>query len=203
MIPATEKTGLNSVDKLLIPVLLLNLFYNSGFVSHNIFDQINSYRILQKSYSDYGISPENLYNKIYLTKNLVSPEKIHLWKEYDFSKIDEEQSVIFISDLFFGKDMSALLNINEFEGKKYFHKERFEELLSWLLFLSVKELFKNEILNSKEKTDRIKLLYNFFTNISKKAGKSGYRVAVLKLLLMQDNGESMKNMSFDKSKVSQ
>lgn len=199
-LPATKNTKTTSIDKLLIPVILFYILYNSNPYNRNYFDILNTYILLQKCYGYLSVPLNELYSKIYLTKNLISPEKIHLWKENEFSEIDNEQLVIFISDLFFGKDIAAYLGLHEFEGTSYFHKESFELILGWFCLLSVKEIFKGNPGTEKETLNKLKLYYQLFETLKEKAAESGYSVVKLKELLLNTNGKTKNLLSTKKQK---
>ena len=85
--------------------------------------------------------------------------------------------------------MTAYLNIHDYEGKTYFNKENFEDLIDWIFILSIKEIFKDSEIKAKDRLARIKELHQFLDIISSKAPESGYEVKKLKEILLNSNGK--------------
>jgi glycosidase len=189
-----KKNG-TSDKKILIQLILLhNIFQHSTL--NNLFDLIDTYRILNSSFRTLGVSEDRIYSTIYLIKSLTGKEKYHLWAESLFTDpkpmqlSDKECKVIYVSDLFYGQDISEYLNINEYKGEKYFHKESFETLLDWLFLLLSAGYFKEKKKDEKTILSKIKAQYSFFSDIKIKAGKTGYNISKLKELLLGKNGKA-------------
>ncbi len=206
--PFSQKDGLE--NKLLIHFIFLHNIFNQTAMNglrENIpleFDQLDIYRVLNNSFKRIGIPEDQLYSRIYLIKSLIRKEKIHLWTETELigNKPDrrgcKENQVIYVSDLFFGNDVTAYLNIHDHKGIKYFHKESFETILDWLFFLSVKNYFSETKINEKAILNKIKEHYTFFVSIKEKAAESGYDIARLKELLLKSNKQVKKKMKREK-----
>jgi hypothetical protein len=182
---------------ILMPLFIIDILYNDELHSRRMFDMLDTYNILYKYYSAQHFSEDEIYRTIYLVKSLTSQEKLHLWKTGNLIKNKNESYAIYISDLLFGKNMIAYLNIHDYEGITYFNKENFEELIYWINFLSIKEIFKDRKIKVKDRLTRIKGLNQFLNAILEKAPKSGYEVKKLKELLLNRNGK----IKSQKSKV--
>jgi glycosidase len=179
----------NADSKILIQLLMLhNIFQYSDLI--NLFDNIDTYRMLNNTCRNFGIPEDKIYSTIYFIKSLTGKDKYHLWKDKDMVGTGKESRVIYISDLFYGENIAAYLNINEHLGIKYFHKESFETLLDWLFMLLSASYFNEMKTSEKIALDKIKMLYSFFIDIKDKAEKSGYSILKLKTLILGKNGKA-------------
>ncbi len=180
-----KKKG-NIENKILIHLIFLyNIFHQ--YASNNLFDQIDAYRVLDKSLKEAGVREDQVYSRVFLIKTLISKEKIHLWMEGKLISNKKENMIIYGSDLLAGDDAVRYLNINDYEGKKYFHKESFETMLDWLFFLSVINYFGKNRTNEKAVLKKVKECYTFFNTMKKKAAESRYEIQRLKELLLGIN----------------
>jgi hypothetical protein len=185
------KNNKNANSKILIQLLMLhNIFQYSGL--HNLFDNIDAYRVLNNTCRNFGIPEDKIHSTIYLIKSLTGKDKYHLWTEKDMAGTRKESRVIYVSDLFYGESIAAYLNINEHNGIKYFHKESFDWLLDWLFMLLSASYFKQKKTTEKTTLDKIKTYYSFFTDVKDKAEKSGYDILKLKSLMLGKNGKVRK-----------
>ncbi|HKJ82331.1 MAG TPA: alpha-amylase family glycosyl hydrolase [Ignavibacteriaceae bacterium] len=188
-----SKLPVESYD-ILIPLFIIDILYNDELRSRRMFDMLDTYNILHKYYTVQNLSEDEIYRMIYLVKSLTSQKKLHLWKTGSLIDNKNESLAIYVSDLLFGKNMTAYLNIHDYEGKTYFNKENFEELIEWIKILSIKEIFKDREIKVKDRLTRIKILNQFLNTILDKVPKSGYEVRKLKELLLNSNGK-IKNQS--------
>ena len=179
-----NESGIRTLIQLII---LHNIFQHSTM--HNLFDQIDTYRILSNSLRSSGISEDKLHNTILLVKSLTGNDKYHLWTETKLFGSDKENQVIYVSDLFFGQNVTTYLNINEYRGIKYFSKENFETLLEWLFLLSLAGMFKKKKIKERTVLEKIKTHYSFFETLRQKANESGYKIVNIKELLLGKNGK--------------
>ncbi|HKI79810.1 MAG TPA: alpha-amylase family glycosyl hydrolase [Ignavibacteriaceae bacterium] len=186
----------------LLPLIFLENIYNHGAQISYLFDKIDTYKILNKYFSGQGLSNDESYKKIYLIKSLISNEKLHLWRNRIDIINNKEKNVIYFSDILYGKSMSVLLNIHSYKGNMYLHKESFEDLLNWLLILSMIELFKDEKQKEKEILDSIKSRFLFFNMLKENAKDSGYEIAEMKKSLLSKNGKPVKKTIKKKAEIS-
>ena len=177
-------------DTLIQLIILHNIFHRSTL--HNLFDHVDTYRVLSNSLRNFGLSEEKLYITIFFIKTLTGNDKYHLWNKTDLSESGNEEKVIYISDLFYGENISGYLNIHEYKGIKYFNKENFEKLLDWLFLISSAACFNQKKETEKASLDKIRVLYNLFSNFKIKAEESGYEILKLKELLLNSNGKAKK-----------
>lgn len=186
---------------ILIPLLIIDNLYNDTSDSGKMFNMLDTYNILDKYYKAQGFSENNTYSKIYMIKSLTSQDKLHLWKTGKLVENKNENLAIYASDLLFGKNVTAYLNIHDYEGNIYFNKENFELLIQWLYLLSIKEVFLDDKIIAKDRQNRIRKLYQFLSTISDKASESGYNVKRLKELLLKSNGKVKKSLPQKKKRT--
>lgn len=101
----------------------------------------------------------------------------------------------FIKEIFDNNEISAFLNVNEFEGIKYFSKEKFELLINWVFNFSASFSIKNFIkqnnkssgnknselkINSANFKKELKEINDFFEDLIEKSESSGYMVDNMK-----------------------
>ena len=160
-------------EKIFLQLIVLhNIFQHSTM--HNLFDQVDMYRVLNNSFKNFGVKEDNIYRTIYLIKSLTGNDKYPLLNETKLNGSDENR-IIYISDLFFGENIAAYLNIHEYMGTKYFHKENFETLLDWLFLFTVRNYFKENKIAEKKLLERVKAHYSFFETLKKEAEESSKR----------------------------
>ncbi len=84
--------------------------------------------------------------------------------------------------------MNNFLHVNEFEGKTYFNKERFEELLDWIMLLN-EISFNHNILIKDEKTflKKLKVSSEKVLNLRAAANLSQYDINKFKTEIIRSN----------------
>jgi glycosidase len=114
-------------------------------------------------------SSELLLNKEY--KKVTSDKK----KTKNQNNIQKYLVVLFESKL-----ISAFLQVNEYNGNKYFNKERTEDFLKWIFILSsIKNPdynIKTRSISTSQFTNQLKDFYQAYSNILDKMLKSEYKV---------------------------
>ena len=123
---------------------------------------------------------EKIYEQAALIK-LLAVE----WNEYILSENNSKSE--FIQKLFYGLS-AEYLNVNEFEGIKYFSKERMEQLLNWSFTANSFNYLRRSnkhgsAKNSETRTSFItdfkkefKYSFEFFDKLKIASDKSGYKV---------------------------
>lgn len=116
-------------EKILLPKYLQSLFFASGDDNETVNTRIH----LIKVFFDPGFetSHKTLSNH---QSNIVKSKKS---KSISIKKSTNQQPLVtFISDLFSNDVIFNLLSVNEYDGIRYFNKERFESLVKWLTILT-------------------------------------------------------------------
>jgi glycosidase len=154
----------------------------SNLMNENItFDHLR----LNKPVDDILLSlqhgSERIYEQAALIKLLSAEGDKYIFLENNSVKGKNIAGVQeFISNLFYG--MSAeFLNVNEFEGTKYFSKERMEHLLDWTFTLNSLDNLKTLLSNdSKTYTTKFKKefknSFELFEKLKSASNRSGYKV---------------------------
>ena len=187
----------------LLSLILFNRLFNSNGREENLFENLIAGKPLSIIYN--FISPDNPENgnDIHLVKLLTSKNLFVLWdnsikrmsnesKEKKKKSLNEKD---FVTTLFNDSNAKWYLGLNEFEGIKYYNKEKFEKLLNWIFSLKVLNLngFKDPdvkkdknkktkfVKNEKTSTyeDHIRNIlkeYKFFQNLKKASDDSGYKL---------------------------
>jgi len=100
------------------------------------------------------------------------------WRDYE--SLDFLPQLM--KEIFNDKNMVSILQINEYEGKIWFNKESFEDLVAGLFVVSVLEILRNIEKKSERKT-AFRKRYGYIKTLLATADASGYEVnAFLKLI---------------------
>ena len=164
---------------LFLPVLVL---YDviTNFNNGNTFNELR----LNKPVDEVLLSLQHNSEKIYEQAALIKlfPSE---WNEYILSGNNPHSE--FISRLFYGLS-AEFLNVNEFEGTKYFSKERMEQLLSWMFTLNTFNYLRYKTKRPgtavSQKPDAVltnfkkefKAFHDLFEKLRNASEKSGFRV---------------------------
>jgi len=145
--------------------------YNS-ITRKNIFEKLMLDKVLANAFERWGHSYENLNKEVELIKVLLTDEIFNLLEKElkngkkknnshqaakeslpagkadskmgnNFKNTSTEQKIIDI--LFSSRTILHFINLNEFEGIKYYSKERFEELINWIFTLNGINILKEEL----------------------------------------------------------
>ena len=199
----TDENNNHNRFAVLLSVFLFNRIFNSNGREENFFDKLILGKPLNSSFS--FISADNIEtgDDIHLVKILTSKDKVVLWdksvkrviKKPKGNKKKSLSEKEFLSELIEGDDVKWFIGINEYEGVKYFNKEKFEKLLNWVFSLNILtqingkdsliQRSKSKKTETKEKNAVIRkpetqsknILkdYRYFENIKKAAAGSGYK----------------------------
>jgi len=159
-------------DDLLLSKPVTNIFQkqpNAG----SIHQRIESLKILLMGFLlDKNKSRKKTPVKKSVPKSLKSDDKSDAFSS--FRSLLEEQNV------------HNFLRVNEFEGTTYFNKERFEELLQWILLLNLTHSPSHKVGNQNTESEKIKSesdkelltfsknIYERFIELIDKAEQCGY-----------------------------
>ena len=190
---------------LILSKILLNESSETGHKRIYLFDKLMLDKVLFSAFEQWGHSFEKIIEEINLVKILsIEPELYNpdppgsdLKQKNPFSK-----EKILIDKIFAGNDLLSYLNYNEFNGIKYYSKERFENLINWIFTLEIlmmtrdgifngslraqtagKILKKKKaggIINSAEYLRKLKNSRQIYLNIIEASGNSGYKLEELK-----------------------
>jgi len=185
---------------ILLSIFLFNRIFNSNSRAENLFDSLIIGKALEQGLKANSSPEKNVGEDIHLIKILTLKDKSSLWDNIDKQvKGRKQKSSLtkneFLSALFDGDDVKWFTLVNEYEGNKYFNKEKFELLLDWIFTLKVSlASVKNETTKRKSKKDsektsakssreikeeKIKNIikdYKFFNSLKSASEKAGYKL---------------------------
>ncbi|MEO8233351.1 MAG: alpha-amylase family glycosyl hydrolase [Ignavibacteriota bacterium] len=149
-------------DELLMWKPLFEIFAHLGFD-----DAGKSYELSKTLFSESLIYFQNVVSVVKTVKSKSDRIETEILSEYFNSLIK--------NDL-----LSAFMQVNEYEGTKYFNKERIEEFVKWNFILSIINKFCESL--DKEKISKkgflvsLKNSFQKFADVSERISKSQYRV---------------------------
>lgn len=89
----------------------------------------------------------------------------------------------YLYNLFRNEDASNFIQVNDYLGTKYFNKERIEELIKWILIITlINKCHLNEtkkVPSQKHFTEKLKFFYQTYLKISDRISKSEYKLDLL------------------------
>ncbi len=97
-----------------------------------VYDNLQITKAMTEIFKSCGHNVEKIYEEALLIRALFS--KVYIFSKPDLLKPGSES--IFIAELINNKEVAEYLSLNEFEGNLFYNKERFENLLNWVLTLS-------------------------------------------------------------------
>ncbi len=156
-------TGKNDVDLLFYNLLLHKPL--SGIIENQMTEN-NSFVVLQiiKALITF-----------YYIKSKRMKARSKKKKRYDESGNKSNKILIDTLNVLLDSNIvNNLLHINEFEGTTYFNKERFEELIYWILLIQILDLFDNTQNEEKKLIQDIKKAFEKTETLIKEADESGY-----------------------------
>ncbi len=200
----SEVTIYNGKDNLndaaiLASVFLFNRLFNSNGKEKDLFENLIIGKPLNSGLSNVRPTSKDAGDDVHLIKILTSRNIAGLWdksiKQSDVKKktktTDEND---FITNLIKEDDVKWYLGVNEYDGIKYFNKEKFEKLLKWILSLKIlhnidskdsskrkavkkQPVKKSVVLNKKSlQIQNISDEYKFFESLRKASEESGYQL---------------------------
>ncbi|MBK9098965.1 MAG: alpha-amylase [bacterium] len=199
LLPVKSKVETNREYLTFINLVLLKQLFSkkSDYEKiHIIFDELLLQRpitnILQKQVNGSSIHQRIELIKVLLSIFIMKKQKSSVKVSYKKSaakvikKSDEQQFMTSIKSLLADDIINNFIRVNEFEGRTYFNKERFEELTKWILqfnFILLPSKFtdKNDFKTKLKKSDFEKQLlksvkenFNLYSELITKAEASGY-----------------------------
>jgi glycosidase len=151
----------NYFEKILLDTPVGNILRRLGRGEYDIYKEISLINILQ--------------DKQKIQCSFTGADNNKLEKN---NNIEKNRLLILLDD----KSVCEFINVNEFEDKVYFSKENFNELIEWLLTLSVLDLIyqskivKNEGLNREEVVSSLQSFYKVFQEINDLSARSEYKL---------------------------
>jgi glycosidase len=181
--------------ELFFPIISLNSLISNLKSENNMFDELRLHKIIDELMLSMHHNPQRIYEQSSLIRLLSLDKDRFILQNQNSGKskykglLPEEE---LLSNLFSGLTASYL-NVNAFEGVRYFSKERMEELLSWISTLNNLNYLKNyklnkersRSLNNSKKPEtaltaafkkEVKKSFNFFEKLLKASEKSCYKV---------------------------
>ncbi len=206
----------NRIDKKTLSFLLLNkiLFYifkspDDKNISEEVFDELLMWKPLFEILSHLRFDDAGKYYQLSKVLFSESPayfkndvETVNDKKAKSTQKETEDLNKYFNS-LIENDFLSAFIQVNVYEGIKYFNKERIEEFVKWNFILSVTDEF-SEHLKKEKVSDRIlsgliKIAFEKFVKVSELIIKSEYRA---KDLIVKPKTKTIKKEKSKKKTVS-
>ena len=208
----------------LLSLILFNRILNSNGKEENLFDNLLIGKALNSGFNIISQNNAETGNDILLVKLLTAKGKSELWDKSTKSvnkepkgtrkksQLDEKEFLIQLLD---GDDAKWYVSFNEYEGIKYYSKERLEKLLNWVFSLKIlteindkdskvkpfkkKQSIKKTVLQSNSEIQIKNILkdYKFFEKIKKASDDSGYKFN--ELLLSLENSKVKKKAEKIKS----
>lgn len=172
------KDNLLHLISLVIPIAIFKkkFFKEYLFDNYQLFDDLLLDNVLFESFERIGNNYEHIYSDLHLLKILVyNYDKLTAGLLQNGSKNGSKKDIQNSLLDFIAADMEAgnFLIINEYEGIKYFNKERLEYLLDWFAFINIIEGTTGKI---DEFITKLKCYYSIITELKEKAFNSGYKL---------------------------
>lgn len=130
---------------------LLSLFLVKRLLNSNKdnFDTLLFWKALKEVFESVGINKEEIDANIILIKGLAFNDIPGLWQTDNLEKENDEKQ--FLDVITKNDEINSYIGLNEYEGVKYYNKERFENLINWILSLHTLNL-SQEYFRYKEKS---------------------------------------------------
>ena len=172
------KDNLLHLISLVIPIAIFKkkFFKEYLFDNYQLIDDLLLDNVLFESFERIGNNYEHIYSDLHLLKILVyNYDKLTAGLLQNGSKNGSKKNIQNSLLDFIATDMEAgnFLIINEYEGIKYFNKERLEYLLDWFAFINIIEGTTGKI---DEFITKLKCYYSIITELKEKAFNSGYKL---------------------------
>ncbi|MGE5796941.1 MAG: hypothetical protein ACM34N_09160, partial [Ignavibacteria bacterium] len=217
-ISADDPAGLSKHIKenreLFLPLILLKILMNDSSDTNQkkdyLFDKLMLDRVLSSAFEQWGHNFEKIIEEINLVKILSRDLELYspaVLESPSKTKQTYTRERMLIEKIFSGKDYLTYLNYNDFNGVKYYSKERFENLISWIFTLEnlmkIRDLIfsgtgkakkvSEKRINTSEYLKEFKKSEIFYSNIWDASGKTGYKAEELKEIFTPGK-ESVKRM---------
>lgn len=173
---------------LIIHFLLTEIFNQQIKVngSLNTFRNLMLWKPLFEVFAYHGLSSDSdIYYNLLFTLNECAEIPLEIeevkrnsdksTKKEKIIKEEDDELIVYFRSLFINESTAKFLMINEYNGIKYFNKERFSELIKWsIINSSINNLINNNI---KHKRNVIKSASRFMALCNEISERSGYNVA--------------------------
>jgi len=126
--------------------------------------------VISQTFQSLGCDAESARREADLVKILVSHRQV-LGSPQQKERIQPD-----LRSLFFEPEVQQFLEFNWYDGILWFNKERFEELMEWLLLVSIFDLMTTFALIDQKLADAIRERYSVFRRVCRRAERSGFRV---------------------------
>ena len=120
---------------------------------------------------DIGLSEEDASTAVALISLLSSHQD---WTEYDAPKAS--RSYTLVDHLLKDNEVQQFLQINRYQDVLWYSKDRFEQLLWWLLMVAVVKSTSDKTRPLADSQKEIEEYYHLIQRLQRAAQKSGYRV---------------------------
>ena len=152
-------------------------FEISGFLKY---DDAGKFYELSKTLFSSGLLPAEKKDKVSI-------------KKITTNKPDYIQN--YLSQLFESELVSRFLQVNEFQGIKYFNKERSDDYLKWVFIFTVINInpdlnLKSKKYSTKQFSENLKSIYQTYSEVKERVIKSDYKVE--KLLTLPETAKKEK-----------
>ena len=167
-------------------LIVLNNTISNLNNGENIFEELRLNKPLDEALHSMQHNTGKIYEQAALIKLLSSKRNEYILVKN--SRTNSKQETEFITNLFYGST-AGYLNVNEFEGIKYFNKEKMEQLLIWIFTLnclhslkgseikgSAKASAKNSTVSVTSFKKEFKNIFELFEKLNTASEKSGYKV---------------------------
>jgi glycosidase len=137
--------------------------------SRVLMDDLLLGKVVRESLTALGLDEGAARHELMLIQTLISSRD---W----YDRADREGLGRVMEDLFADTDAQAFMGVNEFEGRLWFNKESFEDLLYWLFAISV--IRSAAVTSGKMRLDGERVLksFGYVTSAAASAEKAGYEV---------------------------
>ena len=172
---------LNDKWATLFSLLLINTILNSDNNVNGLFEELILGKPLHSALVKATQNHDEAGNNIALIKILTSKNRVELWNASNQSgqkarkktTINESELLNLLLD---DDETRWYISVNEYEGIKYFNKERFENLINWLFTLtSLTSSSKKARVSVDEQIKELQKNYKLSKKIKKAAADSGYK----------------------------
>jgi hypothetical protein len=147
----------------------------------DLIDRLMLDRIFMEVLERQGLDRIDINRNISLSKALIR------------DKIKSNNAVIFLDDIALNYESASFIELHEYDGVRYFNKENFECFVDWQLTTSgidaIKELnmkrskSQNSKSDAKRITNKLRSLYDFYSELKVASYESGYKFDKTKKLL--------------------
>ena len=188
-IPIFGENGKSINRSLLLPIILLrNLSHheiNDLPGSGNLIDKLMMDRIFSEVLASKGLPHEDISKKIFLSRAIIKDDIQ-----------DSNNAVKFLDNVIMHFESADFIGLHEYEGVRYFNKENFETYLDWNLTFSGIEAIKEIIMKSPKShnsksgtkgiTNKLRSLYDYYSQIKVASYEAGYKFDGTKKLLHKE-----------------